>query len=426
MSPRLPLPLRAYLLATARAERPVRALLARRAAAGKEDRARLDERLGRPSRERPEGPLIWLHAASVGESLSLIPLLHRLLPARPEVTALVTTGTVTSARLLADRLPDRALHQFAPVDTGAAVDGFLDHWKPDLAVWTESELWPRLILATAGRNIPMLLLNARMTARSVERWRLARKTAAAILSRFDMALAQDRATADALIELGLPEARVRMTGTLKQAAAAPGCDPDTLLELQRAIGPRPVWLAASTHDGEEALAAEAHRRVLQARPDTLLIVAPRHPTRAGDAATALQGLATARRTAGDAIGPDTQVYLADTLGEMGLWYRLAQAAFVGGSFGDVGGHNPFEPVSLGAAVIHGPDAANFADIYRQLDAEGAARRITSAETLAEAVLALQDTDARSRATAQARAVAEGGGDALDAAAEAVLTRLPMH
>ena len=221
--------LRAYLLASTFGNRPVRRLLERRQARGKEDPVRLNERLGHPVAPRPAGALIWLHGASVGESLALLPLVERLLEARPTLSVLVTTGTVTSARLMVERLPARARHQFVPVDTAAAVVGFLDHWRPDVAVWAESEFWPRLIFETAARDIPMILLNARMTSRSVERWLLVRRTASALLGSFDLALAQDEATAAALARLGMDAGRIRLAGTLKQGAAPPDCDPDALV-----------------------------------------------------------------------------------------------------------------------------------------------------------------------------------------------------
>ena len=424
MSPRLPVPLRAYLLATAGLELAAKRLLRRRLAAGKEDPARIGERLGRPSVARPDGVLVWFHAASVGESLALLPLIARLGTERPALNVLVTTGTLTSARLMTDRLPPGATHQFVPLDTPRAVRGFLDHWRPDLAAWSESELWPRLIVETHDRAVPMLLLNARMAERSVARWRMAPRTAASLLGRFDLALAQEAHGAKALETLGFPTGRLRVTGSLKRSADPPTCDGAELERLQGAVSGRAVWLAASTHPGEEALAADAHARVLARHPDALLIVVPRHPERGGEVAGRLGGFTLARRTSDETPAPTTQILLADTLGEMGLWYRLAPISFVGGSFGGIGGHNPFEPLSLGSAVVHGPDTANFDEIYRTLDAGGGAIPVASAEDLAASVLDLQTAARRESVLASARRIVEGEGDAVAAAAHAILSRLP--
>ena len=420
-----PLPLRAYLAATAIAGPLARRLLDRRRASGKEDAARLRERLGHPGRPRPDGPLVWLHAASVGESLALLPLLGRLLAERPEIGALITSGTVTSASLLAERLPARAVHQYVPVDTAAAVTRFLDHWQPDLAVWTESELWPRLICQAHARGTPMLLVNARMSQRSLKRWRRAPRTAAALLARFDGILAQDTATAEGLRALGLPDASLAVSGSIKQAAAALPCDEAELERLRAAIGNRFTWLAASTHPGEEALAAEAHLAFRQTIPDALLIVAPRHPERSDEVAMRLTevGLSPSRRREGPPP-LDAAVYLADTLGEMGLWYRLAPVSLVGGSFGAVGGHNPYEPIALNSAVLHGPDTTNFADIYRTLTSGGGSRLVRSADDLAAALTRLADPDARDALVRRAAEIAAGDGGALEAAAQAILDRLP--
>lgn len=399
--------------------------LRRRRAAGKEHAERWRERLGHASHRRPEGPLVWFHGASVGESVSVLPLIERLRSERRDVTILVTTGTVSSARVLANRLPAGAIHQFVPIDTAPAVSRFLDHWSPDLAVWIESEIWPRLLLSTARRGIPALLLNARMSARSQARWRRVRGTAAELFGCFAYVQAQDDATGRVLEELGVPAGRLTVGGSLKGAAAPLPHDPDELARLHRAIGRRRVWVAASTHGGEEELAVEAHRRVTEVGPDTLLIIVPRHPERGDEVAALLEasGLSWARRADGPPSG-DASVYLADTLGELGLWYRVADAAFVGGSTQGVGGHNPYEPVALDLPVVHGPDTANFAAIYRELDADGAARPVSSARELADAVLALAGTDDGLEMSRRAARIAHGGEDALRQAVAAIAGRLP--
>lgn len=399
-------------------------ILRRRMRRGKEDAARIRERLGHAGIARPRGTLLWFHAASVGESLSLLPLIGQLCAERPDVAVLITTGTRSSADVLSVRLPAGVLHQFAPVDSAGAVARFLDHWHPDVAIWAESELWPRQIVATHARAIPLLLINARMSEASVRRWRRARGMIAALLGRFDQVLAQDPATAGALQGLGLPAARVTVVGTLKEGSADLSCDPAVLATLRDTIGGRPVWLAASTHPGEETIVAEAHARLLNEHPDLLLILVPRHPERGPGVAAILRGagLSYSRRAAGG--GPMAQVYLADTLGEMGLWYRLAPVAFVGGSLVPVGGHNPYEPAAQGSAILTGPHVANFAEIFGRLCAGGGAQVVTDAQTLAAGVRHLSNPANRKAQTDAARAICADGGGATAAARRLILNRLP--
>ena len=320
-----------YRLATRAVLPIVKLLLARRIRRGKEDPARLDERFGLAARPRPHGPLIWAHAASVGESLSLLPLIDRLLARLPAAEILVTSGTVTSAGLLAQRLPARAFHQYVPIDHPGAVERFLDHWRPDLALWVESELWPNLVASTHRHGVPMVLLNAKMSERSMRGWLRFPGMIRTLLGCFDLVLAQDEAQAVRLNRLG---ARAAVTvGDLKSSATPLPADPAELAALTRQIGGRPVWLAAQTHDGEEAIVAEAHGILAAKRPDLLTLLAPRHPTRAPAIAALMdaRGLAVARRSAAEPITGKTAVYLADTLGEMGRFYRLGGNVLVGGS-----------------------------------------------------------------------------------------------
>ncbi|MEE8453456.1 MAG: glycosyltransferase N-terminal domain-containing protein, partial [Limibaculum sp.] len=337
-----------YLAATRLAGPLAHWLLARRMATGREDPLRLGERLGRAGVARPEGRLIWLHGASVGEALSMLPLIAELRRQAPGVNCLATTGSVPSARRMAELLPEGCIHQFVPVDTGGAVRRFLDHWRPDLAVWVESEFWPGLMVATARRGTPMMLVNARVSARSARRWAWAPGMAAALVRLFRRIVTQDMETAARLVAMGADPGRVREGGNLKALIPAPGCDAAELEALRAALAGRPVWLAASTHAPEEDAVAEAHRVAARSVPGLLTILAPRHPERGEAIAAALagQGLAVARRSRGEAPGPGTDVWLADTLGEMGLWLRLAPVAFVGGSIAVRGGHNPFEPAAL--------------------------------------------------------------------------------
>jgi 3-deoxy-D-manno-octulosonic-acid transferase len=386
----------------------VRAVLARRVGRGKEDPARLGERLGKPGAPRPHGPLVWLHAASVGESLSILPLVERLGALDPAPAILVTTGTVTSARLMGERLPQGALHQFVPVDLPSAVDRFLDHWRPDLAIWVESELWPNLVLAAARRGVPMALVNARMSETSARNWRRLPGLATPLMHAFEIVLAQSDEDAARFAALGARG--VTVPGNLKAAAGALDADPVALLALESAIGLRPRWLAASTHPGEERLVAEAHATLVGAHPDLLTIIVPRHPARGGEIAAELAGfgLSVARRANGDLPGPRTGVYLADTMGELGLFYRLSPIAFVGNSLvGAGGGHNPLEPARLCAAVLSGPKVANFTEAFATLEAAGAARIVPDGAALADAVGALlaDPAEVLARGAAGARAAA---------------------
>lgn len=328
--------------------------------------------MGLAGAARPAGRLAWFHAASVGEAASLLELLRRLTRERDDLTCLVTTGTVTSAQYLASRLPEQCLHQYAPLDVLPWVESFLDHWRPDVAVWTESELWPATLWATDRRSVPMLLINARISQRTFGRWRWMPGMAKGLLSRFDRILAQDELAAEQLAALGAD--RVTVSGSLKEGAAPLPHDETERARLVRALGGRPVWVAASTHSGEEELVAAAHAEARRALPMLALILVPRHPVRADGLAAMLgeRGWTITRRSKGEPLGPETDIYLADTLGEMGLWYRIASVAFVGGSLVDVGGHNPFEPALLGCAILHGPHVRNFADGYARLKAVGAA------------------------------------------------------
>ncbi len=347
-------------------------LLDARARQGKEDPARVDERLGLASVARPPGDLVWLHGVSVGETLSLLPVVERLRERRPDLTVLVTSGTLTSATLLANRLPPGVLHQFAPVDTPGAVAAFLDHWRPSAAVFVESELWPNLILEARRREIRLVLASARITEKTADGWRRFPGAARQVLTAFDRILPQDEASAARLESLG---ARVDGPVNLKLAGAAPPHDPGAFTRLSAAIGDRPVVVAASTHDGEEI----ALVRALDRLADRLcLILVPRHPERRGDIAAALtrDGYRFALRSDGREPDRDTDLYVADTLGEMGLFLRLADVVVMGGSFSAalekpaVGGHNPLEPARLGKPAVTGPDMSNWAVVTDALVAAG--------------------------------------------------------
>ncbi|MGA3307625.1 MAG: 3-deoxy-D-manno-octulosonic acid transferase [Xanthobacteraceae bacterium] len=380
MRDHLPLALRLYRLASIAAAPPLASrLLAWRLKRGKEHPARLAERYGEASLPRPTGPLIWLHGASVGEMLAVIPLIERI--RAQNFAVLVTSGTVTSAALAEQRLPAGAFHQFIPLDAPRFVGRFLDHWRPDLALFVESDLWPNLILACADRAVPMILVNGRVSERSFSRWRLLPGAIAALLERFDLCLAQSSADAERYAQLGAP--RISSIGNLKLDVPAPPVDQSTLRELKSIIGARVVIAAASTHAGEETAIIAAHRRLRAKCPSLLTVIAPRHPERGPGIAelAKVAGLAVALRSRGDLPKPDVDVFIADTLGELGLIYRLAPIVFMGGSLASHGGQNPIEAIRLGAAVVHGPHVWNFAEIYATLDEAHGAELIPDAEAL---------------------------------------------
>jgi 3-deoxy-D-manno-octulosonic-acid transferase len=398
--------------------------LATRLAAGKEDAARLDERRGIAGLPRPRGPLMWFHAASVGESMAILELLRRLGDERPDLSLLVTTGTVTSAKVMADRLPPNAVHQLVPLDARPFVRCFLDHWKPDVAVWTESDFWPALMVETHARGIPMLLVNARMSKASHDKWRWLKGMVRSLLRRFDHTLVQDDLTAGYLRRLGMPAWRMTVTGTLKEGAGVLPASEQERSDLARHLSGRPVWLAASTHEGEERKLLEAHRAALKVNPRLLLIIVPRHPERGDALAEMLQadGWTFNRRTADELPESDAQVYLADTMGELGLWYRLSPISFVGGSLEPIGGHNPFEPAALGSAILHGPYVTNFVDIYQRLSQAGAARLVSSPESLSVAVHELLNPERAATMANAAWDVCSAGADVTDRAMALLLEK----
>lgn len=386
-----PLALRAYRL-LARLLTPVwRMGLRRRLARGKETTTSVQQKLGLAYETRPAGTLVWGHAVGVGESLALAGLFARLGERRPDLHFLITTTARTSGDALRGRhgqsiLPPRCQHQFAPVDTPDAVARFLDHWRPCLAVWCEMDLWPALMDATDARGIPRVLVNARLSPASLAKRRWGRWIYAALLPGFRALFAQNAESVDALVALGAPRERCTVTGTIKTLSPPLPCEPGALLRWQAALAGRPLWLAASTHPGEEAMALQAHARLREQHPDALLLIAPRAPTR-GAEVLALCPAGTPQRSADPSALPSATapVYLADTIGELGLWYRLVPVSLVGGSIAEVGGHNPHEPLALGCAVLHGPNVWNFSESYAELDAQGLSRPIANADEVAEAV-----------------------------------------
>ncbi len=379
----------------------IRYYLRCRQRAGKEDPTRQDERLGIPSRPRPAGPLVWFHAASVGESLSILILVNRLIGADPRLQILVTTGTVTSAQLMAQRLPERAFHQFVPVDRPGYVARFLDHWHPDAALWVESEIWPNMLWEIGRRRLRAVLINARMSERSFQRWRHVPGFIGPLLGAFRVCLAQTAADAARLRQLGAGD--VRTTGNLKFSSEPPPAAAAPLAALSEAVAGRPVWLFASSHPGEDALAAAVHLTLSARLPGLLTVIAPRHPHRGRDIQALLtgQGLTAGRRSAGALPAPGDAAYVADTLGEMGVLYRLAPVVCVGGSLVPHGGQNPIEPAQLGCALLFGPYMGNFAEVAAELVDAGAAWSVRDGAGLADAVGRLLDDPDRRRRLAEA-------------------------
>jgi 3-deoxy-D-manno-octulosonic-acid transferase len=381
----------------------------------REDPARVNERKGRATQPRPQGPLVWVHGASIGEALSVMRLIERLLDRYPALNILITTGTVTSARLLATQLPDRAYHQYVPIDRSAWVRRFLDHWRPDAAFWVESEIWPNLVSLTQTRGVPMVLLNARMSPGSFSRWRRMPGPIARLLRGFSLVMAQNDMEAGQLLALGADP--VTAPGNLKLAAGPLPVDEDALTVLRETIKDRPVWLAASTHEGEEEIAAYAHKRLRTEKPDLLTLIVPRHPSRGTDIAAKLtkSGFKIAQRSLGELPGPETDIYIADTLGEMGLFYSLAPVSLVGGSLIPHGGQNVLEPARLDSVVLHGPHMENFRVIVDELTASGATFEVADAEELIKAVIRLlDDEDLRRKVSATAAHIAAQKEEILDA------------
>ncbi len=362
---------------------------------------------------------MWLHGASVGEGISLLPLVDALLARGCRI--LVTTGTVNAARVLAGRLPSGVVHQFAPLDLPGAVRRFLAHWRPGLAVLAESELWPNLVDALHRAAVPLVMVNARMSERSARRWARAPGFIGALLGRTALCLCQTEADAARYRALGA--GRVAVSGLLKYDVPAPDADPEAVTRFAAAVGSRPLWIAASTHAAEEEMLLTAHLQVRRDVPEALTVVAPRQPNR-GPALLAeaqRRGIPAALRSRGDAVHAGTALYIADTLGELGLWYRAAGLVFVGNSLAAPGGgQNPIEAARLGCAVLHGPYTANFTDVYPELDAAGGAIAVADALHLAEVVAVLLGDPAQLRVMGRAAAeLVDGRGGATDRTAEAL-------
>ena len=395
---------------------------------GKEDPERVGERRGLSLDTRPHGPLVWIHGASVGEVLAAAALIERLRGLNLRI--LLTSGTVTSAAIVAKRFPPDVIHQYVPYDSPRYVARFLDHWRSSLALFIESDLWPNLILSAAERRLPMVLINGRMSPRSFPRWRRAHNTISTLLGRFDVCLAQSETDADRFAALGARN--VIATGNLKLDVPAPPADGAKLEKLMAMTRGRPVIAAASTHPGEEEILIEAHRRLTGFFPGLLSVIVPRHPDRGNAVAglVAASGLRFAQRSREELPAASTDIYIADTLGELGLFYRLTPIVFMGGSLVRHGGQNPIEAIKLGAAIVHGPHVFNFSEVYAALDKSGGARLAGDQDTLVKQLgQLLADTAASDAVAANGARVVEELGGALErtlAALEPYLLQLRLE
>lgn len=428
MADSLPMTLRVYRKLSSAMVPLAPALIARRLKQGKEDPERVGERRGLSPDTRPHGPLVWIHGASVGEVLAAAALIERLRALNLRI--LLTSGTVTSAAIVAKRFPPDIIHQYVPYDSPRYVARFLDHWRPSLALFIESDLWPNLILSSAARRLPMVLINGRMSPRSFPRWRRVSNTISALLEKFEVCLAQSETDADRFAALG--SRNVVVTGNLKLDVPAPPADQAKLEKLMAVTRGRPAIVAASTHPGEEQMLVEAHKTLARYFPGLLTVIVPRHPDR-GDAVAgvvAAAGRHSAQRSREELPTATSDIYVADTMGELGLFYRFSPIVFVGGSLVPHGGQNPIEAVKLGASVVHGPHVFNFSDVYEALDKAGGARLAATPEALVKQLGQLL-ADSRTREaclTAAEHVVGELGG-ALDrtmAALEPYLLQLRLE
>ena len=429
LAPNAPAPptgvgLKLYRTITRVSSRAAPIILRHRQRRGKEDGNRLNERVGITQAVRPTGALAWFHAASVGETNAILPLFDALRAHSPELRFLLTTGTVTSAKLASERLHAQDIHQYAPLDTPQYVRRFLRHWHPDLAVLTESEIWPNLIIDAHDEGIPLAIVNGRMSERSYRRWRKNKGMSVPLLNRIQLILAQNALLTRRFKELGARD--VRNTGNLKIDAPMLPVDQNKLGALIEVVGDRPVWMAASTHPGEDEIVLEAHTKLKRTFPNVLTIIAPRHPERGElicETADA-QGLSVARRSH-DQLPTGSEIYVADTIGELGTFYSIVPVAFIGGSITQKGGQNPIEAIRFGTSILTGPDQSNFLDAYSALLRNDGAIEVHTADEMATAVQDLITNETRKALLTKGAHAALGTmSGALERTVDALLPLLP--
>lgn len=401
---------------------PLRALLRLRSWRGKEEPLRLNERRGLTDAVRPDGPLVWCHAASVGEAITFLPIIMRFLE-DGHASVLLTTGTVSSARLMAERLPSQVIHQFAPWDRRAWVARFLNHWQPDLAVRMESELWPNTLSTLRDGDVPVVVVNGRLSKKSARGWRRVGNFAGDVFACLTLVIAQTDEHAARFKNLGARQ--VETSGNLKLAAPALPIDQKAAATLESMVNGRQVWFAASTHPGEENIALEAHKRISRNIPNLLTVIAPRHAQRGADIARTVEkaGLSVACRSHNAPVTSSTQIYVADTFGELGLLFSISPVVFIGKSLIIGGGQNPIEPIHFGCAILFGPHMENFEDVAATMVSNNMARQVDDAEDLASQVaLLLQHPEARSSLTKEAHKLVDKGQESLDKTVS-ILTRM---
>lgn len=360
----------------------------KRKANGKEDIKRFNERIGKPQKKRPEGKLIWFHGASVGESISMLPLINKLLELYPTAHVMVTTGTLTSADIMAKRLPERAFHQYITIDNPKFTNRFIKHWQPDLVLWFESDFWPAMLSTIKKKNIPLILVNGRISNKSFKRWQQFDFISKELLNCFTFCLGQSEEDAYRLRVLGAKDSMC--LGNLKYAGLPIPINEKDKEELQKEIGNRPTWLVGSTHDDEETKIGRKLKDIQKQVSNLLTIIAPRHPTRGEEIQKALTelGFKTALRSKGEKIGKETEIYIADTIGEMGLWYSLCPIVFIGGSLIPHGGQNFMEPSRMKKAVMVGPYMHNFTDAMNRAKKADAIIQVSDADELKDMVIQL--------------------------------------
>jgi 3-deoxy-D-manno-octulosonic-acid transferase len=399
-----------YTKITGKSDKLLNKLLEVRLQKGKEDTVRIHEKRGQASQPRPNGSLIWLHAASVGESQSALILIDRLSSELPNAHFLVTSGTLTSAELMNTRLPDNAIHQFYPLDHPGWTTAFLNHWKPDLIFWMESELWPNMLTQIKARNIPAVLVNARLSQKSFTMWNIFKSTAKKLLSNFSLILTQTQSDEQRFKKLGAQN--IHTTDNLKYSAAPLPVIAEDFKQLKTSINSRPIWVYASTHKGEELLACKIHDALKQKISDILTIIVPRHPERHDDISKTckLMKLNTVFRTINkQLIDTNTDIYVADTLGELGLFYQLSDIAMIGRSFSDDGGggHNPIEAAQLDCCVLTGPNIQYQSDLFEEMFAVNAAYQMEDKMHLLKTLrLLFEDTQTRKEAIERAQKFAQ--------------------
>ena len=398
----------------------IRSYIQKRIEIGKEDTKRFNERIGRPIKERPNGKLIWFHGASVGESVSMLPLINKLLETSPDTYVMVTTGTTTSADIMGKRLPERAFHQYIPIDNPAFTKRFVKHWQPDLVLWFESDFWPAMLSTIKKKNIPLILVNGRISNKSFKRWQQFEFLSKELLSCFTFCLGQSEEDAYRLRVLGAKE--TTCLGNLKFAGLPIPVDKEKKQEILSQIGNRQIFCISSTHENEEYQLGRHFKELFTEHPDTLIIIAPRHPNRGNDIKKQIEGLGynVSLRSANEKITSKTQVYIADTIGELGIWYEISPIVFIGGSLIPHGGQNFMEPSRLHDAVIVGPYMHNFTEaMQRAQKANGIIQAIDSEEVITTVIQLLKNKDLLEAKQSLAYNWATGEAKVLDGIVEKV-------